>query len=259
MASPGSSSPGSAPAGLDGALAHRLQRALDAYAKRYRIPGASVTITWPDGRAWTGSTGLADVRTRRRSRRRRRSPIASMSKTFTAALTLKLVEEGRLRLDRRSPRCLPDVRLGKPGRPIPGEVTVRMLLDHTSGLADFFFGPGVDKALPRRPGRDLERPSGRWPTPVGGCSRQGKEWHYSNTNYLLLGLIAERVTGTPFAEQVRERFLDPLALRHAFVQVAERAHGAALDGLLLQQLGGRRPARSRCPTRSAGSSRSRRS
>ncbi len=145
-ATPTSSAVGS-PTAVDPALATRLQRSLDRYAKRYRLPGASVTITWPDGRQWTGSTGFADVAARRAVTPDTAFSIASMSKTFTAALVLKLVEEGAVQLDTPVVNLLPDVRIGKPGRRIPKAVTVRMLLDHTSGLPDFFFGKGVDKAL----------------------------------------------------------------------------------------------------------------
>ena len=219
-----SASPVSSPTAVDPALAARLQRSLDRYAKRYRLPGASVTITWPDGRQWTGSSGFADVAARRAVTADTAFSIASMSKTFTAALVLKLVEQGRMQLDTPVLNLLPDVRIGRPGRRIPKAVTVRMLLDHTSGLADFFFGKGVDKAL-------LADRGATWKAAraLGYVGPQlfppGKGWHYSNTNYLLLGLIAERVGRGSFASQVREELLDPLGLRHAFVQVDERPRG----------------------------------
>ncbi len=204
----------------------RLQATLDRLVRKLGIPGASVTILWPDGRSWTGTSGLADVATQRPVTAQTEFGIASMSKTFLGALIFRLVEEGRLSLDQAVAPLLPGVRVGK-------TVTVRMLLDHTSGLADFFFGKGIDKAL-------LSDRGATW-TAARALGYVGKPyfppgsgWHYSNTNYLLLGLIAERVGGAPVATQLRARFFDPLGLTGAYVQLVEPpplpvAHGYAFD------------------------------
>ena len=202
---------------------------LDRYARAYRLPGASVTITWPDGRTWTGVTGMADVRTGRKVAPDTAFAIASMSKTFTSALVLSLIDEGKLSLDTKVATLLPAVRLGTPGVPIPAGVTVRMLLDHTSGLADYFFGKGIDAALTAQRGATwtAERALSYVGKPLG---KPGRSWHYSNTNYLLLGLLAEEVAGKPFATQVRDRFLDPLKLDGAFIQVAEPPSGPLAQG-----------------------------
>lgn len=226
-----STSPGASPSPsvVTGSLAGRLQKALDKFALAHRLPGASVTVTWPDGRSWTGTSGLADVKTGRKVTPDTAFAIASMSKTFTSALILSLIDDGKLSLDTRVATLLPSVRLGTPGVPIPAGVTVRMLLDHTSGLADYFFAKGIDKAL-------LARRGAIWTAaqalayvgkPLG---KPGRTWHYSNTNYLLLGLLAEKVGGKPFATQVRDRFLDPLKLDGAYVQVAESPPGPIAQG-----------------------------
>jgi D-alanyl-D-alanine carboxypeptidase len=199
-----------------------LQAILDLAVRGAGIPGASVTILWPDGRSWTGVSGLADVVARRSVTPDTEFSAASMSKTFLAALILQLVEEGRLALDDRAAPLLLGVKLDP-------RVTIRMLLDHTSGIADFFFGDGVDKALQadRRATWTLERTLGyvgkRYFPP-------GRGWAYSNTNYLLLGLIAERVGGAPVADQLRARFFVPLGLSGTFVQVAEAALGPLAHG-----------------------------
>ncbi len=206
-----------------------LQGLLDGFLRKYRIPGGSVTITYPDGRTWTGSSGFANVATGRRVTARTAFAIASMSKTFTGALILGFVERGRLRLDDRVARLLPSVRLGTPGTPIPPGVTVRMLLDHTSGLADYFFGKGVDKAL--NADRGATWTAARALSFVGpATNKPGAGWHYSNTNYLLLGLIAERLGHASAADQIRARFLDPLGLKGAFIQGAETPTGPVAHG-----------------------------
>jgi D-alanyl-D-alanine carboxypeptidase len=210
-------------------LVARLQKTLDRFAVAHRLPGASVTITWPDGRTWTGTTGLADVKAGRPVTPDTAFAIASMSKTFTSALILSLVDDGKLGLDTKVAPLLPAVRLGIPGVPIPAGVTVRMLLDHTSGLADYFFGKGIDTALMARRGATwtAAQALSYVGKPIG---KPGRSWHYSNTNYLLLGLLAEKVAGKPFATQIRERFFDPLKLGGAFIQVAEAPPGPIAQG-----------------------------
>jgi D-alanyl-D-alanine carboxypeptidase len=156
--------------------------------------------------------------------------VASMSKTFTAAEILSLVDEGRLRLSDTAARLVP------PGLPITLDprITIAMLLDHTSGLADYFLNPKIDAPLQRHP-------TAAWTTDealrfVGKrLSPPGKAWHYSNTNYLLLGLIAERLTGQSLAVAIRTRLLDPTGLADTWYQGVERpptelAHGYRLRG-----------------------------
>jgi D-alanyl-D-alanine carboxypeptidase len=114
-------------------------------------------------------------------------------------------------------------------------ITIRMLLSHTSGLRDYFENPKIDKAL-------LDEPALRWSTAetLAYVGEQyfppGTDWHYSNTNYLFLGLIAERIEGRPLAEQLRTRYFLPLGLKSVFYQVAEKppvatAHGYRFAGL----------------------------
>ena len=232
---PSASPPPGAPSIVSTGLAQRLQTALDRFAAAHRLPGTSVTITWSDGRTWTGTTGLADVRAARPVTPDTAFAIASMSKTFTAALILGMVDEGRLSLDSKVATILPGVRLGTPGVPVPAGITVRMLLDHTSGLADFFFGKGIDAAL--LAGRGVTwTPAmslGYVGKPLG---KPGRSWHYSNTNYVLLGLIAEKVGGAPFARLVRTRLLDPLGLSGAFIQGAEQPRGPLALGYYYSSL-----------------------
>jgi D-alanyl-D-alanine carboxypeptidase len=109
-----------------------------------------------------------------------------------------------------------------------------MLLDHTSGLPDYFLNPKIDRPLQARP-RDawtIDRTLGY----VGKrLSAPGAAWHYANTNYLLLGLIAERATGRPLAEAIRARLLEPAGLGATWYQAVEAprepvAHGYRFVG-----------------------------
>jgi D-alanyl-D-alanine carboxypeptidase len=127
---------------------------------------------------------------------------------FTAVVVLQLVEEGRLSLDEPVATWLPDS--------VPGgkRITVRQLLQHTTGLYDYL----EDRTLIGEMQRDtsyvwepqeLVDYAARFPQRAVG------RWDYSSTNYVVLGMLVERVTGQPLAQNVRERIFEPLGMRHA--------------------------------------------
>ena len=199
-----------------------LDGRLEALRARAGIPGISATILFPDGSTWQGSAGLADVATGRRVATDTVFPAASISKTFTAALILALVEEGRIDLDRPVTAYLPALAIDR-------TITVRQLLDHRSGLHDFFFDKTIDKALLSR--RGTVWTSARALSYVGKpYFKPGTGWHYSNTNYLVLGLLAEAVGGDSVAAQLRERFLTPFGLDHTSYQSVEAPRGPLAHG-----------------------------
>jgi D-alanyl-D-alanine carboxypeptidase len=205
-------------------LAVRLQAALDRVRTKLAIPGVSATILLPDGTSWTGVSGLADVAARTKVTPETAFAYASVSKTFTSALILQLVGEGRLHLGDAAAGLLPPLRIR-----IDPRITVGMLLNHTSGLADFFLNPKIDRPLQSSPttawtvDRDLRYVGKRLSAP-------GAAWHYSNTNYLLLGLIAERVTGQTLAGAIRTRLLDPTGLDDTWYQAGEPNRTALAHG-----------------------------
>jgi len=186
---------------------------LDSLREAYGLPGVSAAILFADGSMWRGSSGFADVEAGRPVTRDTQFAIASISKTFLAARILKLIEAGEVGLDVPVSTYLPDLALDD-------AITVRRLLDHTSGLHDYFYDPDIDEALLA----DRERV---WTTDdvlgyVGKpYFKPGKGWQYSNTNYVILGMLAERVTDEPLAEQFRTEFLEPLGLDHTHYQGAE--------------------------------------
>jgi D-alanyl-D-alanine carboxypeptidase len=198
---------------LRAALSARLER----LRAKHGIPGISASILFADGSVWHGSAGLADVAANRKVTVDTAFPVASVSKTFTAALILDLAEDGLLDLDA-------SVRSYVPTLGISRRVTVRQLLDHTSGLRDFYFHPRIDKALLTRPARVWD--AARSLTYVGKpYAKPGLSWHYSNTNYLILGLVAEAVGRGSIAEQLRSRFFIPLGLDRTFYQSTETPKG----------------------------------
>ena len=183
--------------------APRFQRALDAA----RASGSAYGVTFAairDGELlWTGSSG------RDRGGRTELTPdtplvIGSVTKTFVAAAVLQLVEEGRLKLDDPIRRHLPELSAIGP------DISIAQLLDHTSGLADLF-NDATKVALE-------EHPELAWtPDQVLASLHEpwykpGDGWAYANTNYYLLGMLIERVTGTTLAEELGRRFIGPLEL-----------------------------------------------
>lgn len=207
----------------------RLQAQLDRIRARLGIPGVSVTMILPDGSTWSGASGLAEVATRTPVTPDTAFAYASMTKTFTSAVILQLVGEGRLRLADRAADLLPPLSVT-----IDRRITVGMLLNHTSGLADYFLNPKIDPPLQRRRSvawtpDDALRYLGKRRSPPGG------PFYYSNTNYLLLGLIVERVTGRTLAAEIRTRVLEPNGLDATWYQAVEPgrptlAHGYRLPG-----------------------------
>ncbi|GAA3014802.1 serine hydrolase domain-containing protein [Streptomyces lactacystinicus] len=177
---------------------------------------AAVGEVRQDGRTvWRGRAGVADPVTGAAVPAHARFRIGSVTKTFVATVVLQLSAERRLGLDDPV-----DARL--PGAvPNGAAITVRQLLDHTSGLYNYTEAPGMDPqdedqyrswlAGPRwhtyRPADLLALANGRAP-----YFPPGQGWHYSNTNYLLAGLLIEKVTGRPWQREVEQRILRPLGL-----------------------------------------------
>ncbi len=220
---PESSSPSGAPSGAPSAIpANRLQRKLDQLRTKASLPGVSVAILWDDGRSWVGASGAADVAGDRPVTSDSAFALASISKTFTAAVVLELVDEGQLSLDAPVAPLLPAYSLNR-------RITLRMLLDHTSGLPDFFLNHRIDAQLQGAPGATWT-PLRSWSLVTGKRPKPGTVWAYSNTNYLLLGEIVRKVTGHPLATEIRERLLDPLGLSNTWYQVAERPRAPLTTG-----------------------------
>ncbi len=212
-ASPGASGPVAVSPSPSSIPARRLDTKLQAKTIQASLPGVSAAIVWDDGRTWVGTAGLADVASDRPVTPGSGFALASISKTYTAAVVLQLVDEGRLELDQPVAPLLPAYGLDE-------RITVRMLLDHTSGLADFFFNPRIDALLQNDP--DATWTAQRsWSLVPKRLAKPGKRWAYSNTNYLLLGAVVETVTGHSLADEVRTRLLDPLGLDATWYQAHE--------------------------------------
>jgi D-alanyl-D-alanine carboxypeptidase len=189
----------------------QLQELLDA-EHAAGMPGVFAEVR--DGtRTWQGASGVADLETGRPVRPWFSHRVGSITKTFVATTALQLVGEGRIRLDAPIGGYLPDLLPGEVGQ----QVTVRMLLNHTSGIGnytDIIDSPEAIEKLRTRTTTPAELVA------IGlGLPRvfpPGTGWSYSNTNFIIAGLLIERVTGHPIAGEVCRRILDPLGLRTTY-------------------------------------------
>ncbi|HSW43467.1 MAG TPA: serine hydrolase domain-containing protein [Patescibacteria group bacterium] len=201
--------------GVPRAVAARLDRALARAQQALLLPGVAATVILADGSTWTGALGLADAAAGRPVRPGTPFAAASVTKTFIAALVLRYVDQGLIGLDDPLAGWLPEW-------PNARRITIRMLLNHTSGIPDFFRNPELDLAL----NRDMKR---SWTTAEvlegyvtnGAVFPPGRGWSYSNTNYLLLGLVAAEVGGAPWEALVRRELIEPLGLHSTYVQAVE--------------------------------------
>ncbi len=191
-------------------LAPSLQKDVDALVAA-GAPGAILLVR--DGKHNTTFTsGLANVAQKTPMRAADHFKIASLTKTYTATLVLKLIADGKLRLNDRVERWLPGL------VPSGGKVTIRQLLNHTSGIPEFDTDPRYLKPY-------LSGNFGYYwsPRKLVGLAVSHKplfppgtathSW-YANTNYVLLGLIVEAVTGKPIGTELERRIFQPLHLRH---------------------------------------------
>ncbi|MFG3281277.1 serine hydrolase domain-containing protein [Streptomyces sp. NPDC048111] len=180
---------------------------LVAMMQRARIPGAVVSVSTPEWGTWTAALGTGDLRTGAPVRADQHMRVGSITKTFTATVVLQLVQEHRLSLDDRVSSFRPDVPDGR-------RITIRQLLQMTSGLYNYSEDPGFNRRLDQRPA-DEWTPDELLDVAFAHPSYfpPGEGWHYSNTNYVLLGLIAEHLTGRPLGRLFKERIFDRAGMR----------------------------------------------
>jgi D-alanyl-D-alanine carboxypeptidase len=173
---------------------------VDRVATDIALNGADSVIVFvsDDDHEYSATAGT------RRPTANQRFRIGSVTKTFTATIVLQLVEEGRLRLTDTLARHLPHLAP-------KAKITIRQLLNHQSGLANVTDYPSwldrASRSASTRPADTL-----RFAISKPLAFEPGSHWGYSNTNYIALGLVIERVTGRSYREELRRRIIEPLEL-----------------------------------------------
>lgn len=207
-----------------------LQSAVDAAAKKLLVPGAVVLLRTPQGtfRALTGTAELGKDRPPTTADHFR---IASNTKTMTSALIQLLVQDGKVRLT-------DPVSDYVPGVPNGADITIAELLEMRSGLYNYTNAPEFSVTLDADPGKawtpqEVLAIAFRHPPDAA----PGTEYEYNNTNFALLGLVAEKAGGRPLAQQFSDRLFTPLGLAgtslpdiHDTALPAPYAHGYMYGG-----------------------------
>jgi D-alanyl-D-alanine carboxypeptidase len=187
-------------------MAARLERVVATALQEYEIPGIAVWVSVPGEGTWMGAYGRSNLATSQPLSLDAHLPIGSVTKTFTATVILQLVQEGRLSLSAPISQWVPQVQNSH-------TITVKMLLNMTSGIYDEG-GPGSQllNEIDTEPNRvvtpehivDLAVAQGP-AAPVG-------QFYYSNTNYIILGMIAQDVTHQTIGDLITTEILHPLHL-----------------------------------------------
>lgn len=208
------------------ALAAALERTLAEASRNQSVPGITLAVSLPGYQTWYGTRGLADRGQGVRVERAHRFRIGSLSKLFVATVAMQLMEEGTLDLNAPVGMWLPNV------VPAADRMTLRQVMNHTSGLNDY-----LDNEFMRHVLRDRQRiwkPAELLAVAVerGSYFQPGApgRWRYSNTDYVLLGMLIEHVTGNTLAEEVHQRVIDRLKLKHTFFEPDDRVQGPLMRG-----------------------------
>jgi len=196
-------------------LREKFRLELEAVHKKFKFPGATAAFILPNGKAEVVSAGLADIERKLPMLPETRMLAASIGKTFVGATVLALVLQESLELDKPISTWLGD-KTWFSRLPNSNGITLYQLLTHTSGIPNHVesekfaldFKKGIfstdDPILPEKLIKYiLDQPA---------LFKPGKAWYYSDTGYLLAGLIIESQTGRNLYEEIKRRFLAPLHL-----------------------------------------------
>jgi len=186
-------------------VSYALQGLLNQQVKEQDILGMAMAVRLADGTVIGKASGYSDPSGEEAWSVDTVCAIGSVTKTFTGVVVMQLVEEGKISLDDTIDTWFPE-------QPNGDRITVRMLLSHTSGLANYISGENVMEGKWTKEWAPMELlAEANKLDPMGEPG--SSEAHYSNTNYLLLGLIVEKITGNSWAQEVESRIIKPLDLK----------------------------------------------
>ncbi len=194
------------------------------------VPSLQVSVIIPDKGKWSCAAGWADPKEKRVATTSDIYHIGSISKMYTSAVIMKLIQDGVISLDDSLAKYVDDF-------PRNEEITIRHLLNHTSGIYNYTENMGyqlktvllrkqwsIDEML------ELGKAGEAYFEPVANH-------YYSNTNYVLLGYIAEKVSGKPFSTLLQEEFLIPLDLDRTFFATQDNLPSDVIKGYDVSILG----------------------
>ena len=190
----------------------QMQNVLDNGIAKYDVNGVSATVIFTDGKIWNGVSGISHDTVFIKPDML--FAIGSITKNFIAALTLTLVEENVLSLNDPLSKWLPSYPY------VDSNITIRQLLNHTSGLYMFWDNQQIWD--------DLKKDRTKYWLPEEVLEyikepyfKAGEGWRYSNTNYLLLAMIINKATGSNLSTELKRRFCKPLGITDIFMSQEE--------------------------------------
>lgn len=212
----------------------KKSRAVDSLFSHYstvNTSGASVMVIKSGKIIYNRSFGLADIENKIPATPQTNYRIASVTKQFTAMSIMMLKEDGKLSLNDRLSKFFPSLPA------YTSEITIRHMLNHTSGLLDYgdLVAPGTTKPLTDTDVVHLIE------NMDSTAFKPGSTFAYSNTAYVLLGLVVEKASGMPFGDFLKKRIFQPAGMTHTTVNsmigsIPERAYGYNLrDGRLKKE------------------------
>lgn len=217
---------------LNADLTAKIDKAAADALQRTGVPSASVAIVKDGKIVYVKAYGDAKLDPRTPADPKMRYSIGSISKQFTAAALLMLQEQGKLSLDDKVGKYIPDLTRAN-------EVTIRQLLSHTSGYQDYwpqdYVMPNMLKPVTAQQIMDTwaKKPLDFEP---------GTKWQYSNTNYVIAGAIAEKVAGMPLWQFLEQRVFKPLDMKSAYDIDRARLESPDPTGYIRYALGPLHPA-----------------
>lgn len=193
-------------------IEEKLQKVLDDGIIKYDVRGVSAVVIFPDQKVWKGVSGISHDTVSIKSDML--FAIGSITKSVVAALTLKLAEEEMLSLDDPLSKWLPRYPY------VDSTITIRQLLNHTSGIYMFWDNQEIWD--------DLKKDRTKVWTPEEVLSyikepdyAPGQGWRYSNTNYLLLAMIITKATSSNLSTEFNKYFWEPLDINNAYLSIEE--------------------------------------
>ncbi|PGY08601.1 serine hydrolase domain-containing protein [Bacillus cereus] len=175
-------------------------------------PGVLAKTSY-NGKISSYTAGVADLSTKQPIKSEYRFRIGSVTKTFTATTVLQLVGENRVQLDDPIEKWLPGLIQGNGYD--GNQITIRQLLNHTSGIAEYLKSKDADIMNSKKTytAEEIVKIGLSLPPDFS----PGKGWLYSNTGYVILGMLIEKITGNSYAEEIEKRIIEPLDLSNTFL------------------------------------------
>ena len=217
-------------------LKKELQMKLEEWHKAGKFPGATLGVALADGESFGLAVGYSDRDAKTPMKPDDRMLAGSTGKTFAAATAMQLVKDGKIGLDDKIEKYF-----GKEPwfnrLPNAKDITVRMLMNHTSGLVRYEFKKEFTDYLTAHPMKEWT-PEERlaYLFDAKAPFEAGKGWDYSDTNYIVLGMIIEKVTGKKFYDEARKRFIKKFKLEDTIAQ-----EGPVIPGVIQGYAGPNNP------------------